>query len=124
MKKLTDKSPSNGFARGPGSQMGTKSRSILELLRKGRPINKLDIEMKLGYSVTETLRRLVGMSYIKKSTYGSGSGCYEITGHGRMSLGEVLASPAPAYAPIINATMTEPYIPSIHNTSRIGVARA
>lgn len=124
-KKLTTaKSPTDGFARGPGSQLGTKSRAILELLRKGKPTNKLDIEMKLGYAVTETLHRLVGLAYIKKSTYGSGNGCYEITSNGRMALGEVLASPPPAYAPIINATMHDPYIPAIHNTSRIGVARA
>lgn len=124
-KKLTTaKSPSNGFARGPGAQMGTKSRAILELLRKGTPKNKLDIEMLLGYPVTETLHRLVGLSYVRKSVWGSGNGCFEITSNGRQALGETLSSPAPAYAPFINSTMTEIYNPAVHNTARIGVARA
>jgi hypothetical protein len=123
-KKLTDKAPSNGFARGPGSQMGTKSRAILELLRKGKPTNKLDIEMLLGYPVGETLSRLLQLTYIRKSTYGSGNGCFEITSNGKQALGESIALPMPAYAPIINATMRATYIPEIHNVSRIGVARA
>lgn len=124
-KKLTTaKAPTDGFSTVPGSQMGTKSRAVLELLQKGRPTNRLDMEMKLGYPVGSTLSRLIGLAYIKRSTYGSGNGCYEITKNGRMALGEVLASPAPAYAPIINATMHDPYIPSIQNVSRIGVARA
>lgn len=125
MKKLTTaKAPSDGFARGPGSKMGTKSRAILELLRKGRPTNKLDIEMKLGYPVTETLKRLVLLNFVKKSMYASGSGCFEIATLGRQALGEKLSSPKPTYAPHINSTMTEIYNPSVHNTSRIGVARA
>jgi hypothetical protein len=124
-KKITTaKSPSNGFARGPGSQMGTKSRAILELLRKGTPKNKLDIEMILGYPVPETLHRLVGLSFVRKSQWGSGNGCYEITTIGRKALGETLASSMPKYAPHINSTMTEIYNPAVHNTSRIGVARA
>lgn len=124
-KKLTTaKSPSNGFARGPGTQMGAKSCAILEFLRKGKPANKLDMEMLLGYPVGETLSRLVGLTYVRKSTWGSGNGCFEITSNGRMALGESIALPTPAYAPVINATMREPYIPAVHNVSRIGVARA
>jgi hypothetical protein len=122
-KKLTtDKAP--GFARGPGSQLGTKSRAILEILSRGKPTNKLDLEMMLGYRVQETLGRLQQHLLLKKSTYGSGNGCYEITGNGRIALGEKLASPPPAYAPFINSTMTEIYNPAVHNTARIGVARA
>lgn len=123
-KKLTDKAPSDGFSTVPGSQMGTKSRAVLELLRKGKPRNRLDIDMVLGMDCAATVSRLVGLAYIKKSTYGSGTGCYEITGNGRKALGESLSLPVPAYAPIVNATMTAPYNPAIHNTSRIGVARA
>lgn len=124
-KKLsTAKAPSNGFARGPGTQMGTKSRAILELLRKGKPRNRLDIDMIMKTDCGATISRLVGLAYIKKSTYGSATGCYEITGNGRIALGEVLASPPPAYAPLINSTTKGDYIPEIHNISRIGVARA
>lgn len=124
-KKLTTaKAPTDGFSTVPGSQMGPKSRAILELLRKGKPRNRLDIDMIIGADCGGTISRLVGLAYIKKSTYGSGNGCYEITGNGRIALGEVLASPPPAYAPIINATTKGNYIPEIHNISRIGVARA
>lgn len=124
-KKLTTaKAPTDGFSTVPGNQMGTKSRAILELLRKGRPRNRLDIEMMLVMTCGPTISRLVGLAYIRKCTHGSATGCYEITGNGRIALGESLSLPTPDYAPITGATMHDPYIPSIHNTSRIGVARA
>lgn len=124
-KKLTpSKAPSKGFSTVPGSQMGTKSRAILELLRKGKPRNALDIDMIVGAACASTISRLVRMAYIRKSTYGSATGCYEITTNGRIALGESLSFAPPAYAPIIGATMRDPYIPAIHNISRIGVARA
>jgi hypothetical protein len=124
-KKLTTaKAPTNGFSTVPGSQMGTKSRAILELLRKGKPRNALDIDMILGMACGGAISRLVRMAYIRKSTYGSATGCYEITTNGRIALGESLSLAPPAYAPITGATMRDPYIPAIHNTSRIGVARA
>ena len=124
MKNLTEKSPEAGFSTVAGSQMGTKSRGVLELLRKGRPLNRLDIDMMLGMSCAPTVSRLVGLAYIKKSTYGSGNGCYEITSNGRKALGESMALPVPAYAPITGATMRETYMPGIHSVSRIGLARA
>ena len=117
-KKLTDKAPSNGFARGAGSQMGTKSRAILELLRKGKPTNRLDIEMMLGYPVAETISRLIQLTFIRKSTWGSGNGCYEITNIGRQALGESLALPDPTAMRICAATSTGHYIPGLHNISQ------
>lgn len=124
-KKLTTtNAPSDGFACGPGSQMGTKSRAILEILSRGKPTNKLDLEMILGYRVAETLGRLQQHLLVKKSTYGSGNGCFEITSNGRQALGEKVSMTAPNYTPIVNATMKEIYNPAIHNTARIGVARA
>lgn len=124
-KKLTTaKAPTDGFSTVPGSKMGPNSRAILELLRKGKPRNRLDIDMIIGADCGGTISRLVRMAYIRKSTYGSATGCYEITTNGRAALGESLSLTPPAYAPITGATMRETYIPSIHNTSRIGVARA
>lgn len=124
-KKLTTaKAPTDGFSTVPGSQMGTKSRAILELLRKGKPRNRLDIDMLLGMDCGATISRLLGLAYIKKSTYGSGNGCFEITSNGRKALGESMALSVPAYAPIVNATMREVYNPDVHRISRIGLARA
>lgn len=124
-KKLTTaKAPTDGFSTIPGSQMGTKSRAILELLRKGKPRNRLDIDMVLGMDCGATISRLLGLAYIKKSTYGSGNGCFEITSNGRKALGESMALSVPAYAPIVNATMREVYNPDVHRISRIGLARA
>lgn len=114
----------NGFSGKAGSQVGTKSRAVLELLRKGKPLNRLEIDMMLGMACAATVSRLVGLAYIKKSTYGSGNGCYEITTNGRKALGESMALPVPTYAPITGATMRDPYLPGTHTVSRIGLARA
>ena len=110
---------------GPGSQLGTKSRAILELLRKGRARNRLDIEMLLGYECRKTISRLIGMRYLKNGgTLGANSGLYEITNAGREALGEALTLKTPMHAPHCAATMRAPYIPSVHGVSRVGLARS
>lgn len=117
----TLKSPTTG----PGSQLGTKSRAILELLRKGRARNRLDIEMLLGYECRKTISRLIVMRYLKNGgTLGANSGLYEITNAGREALGEALTLKTPTYAPHCAATMRAPYIPSVHGVSRVGLARS
>ena len=125
MKKLsTAKSPVNGIS-APGSQMGVKSKAVLELLRKGRARNRLDIEMLLGYTCGPIINRLIGANYIKNGgSLGANCGLYEITNAGRIALGEALSLKTPSYAPICPATIKETYIPSIHGISRVGIARS
>lgn len=108
---------------GPGSQMGQKSRAVLEVLRKNGRMNCLDIEMKLGVAqLARTIHNMYGLGYIKTPV--GIPGMYEITNAGREALGEALALKTPTYAPHCTATMKAPYIPAVHNTSRIGVARS
>jgi hypothetical protein len=110
---------------GPGSQMGTKSRAILECLRKNGRKNRLDLEMLLNMGpLGPALSRLGGMSYVIRGMHGSATGCYEITRQGRAALGEALELTPPQEIRVCNATMSGRYIPEIHNTARIGVARA
>jgi len=106
----------------PGSQMGTKSRAILECLRKNTRLNRLDLEMKLGMSqLGNTINRLYGLGYIKQ--FGGQIGVYELTKAGRVALGEALTIEAPSIIRICNATSREIYNPSVHLISRVGVAR-
>jgi hypothetical protein len=111
---------------GPGSQMGTKSRAILECLRKNGRKNRLDLEMLLSIGpLSAALSRLSLLAYVvKASPSGVDSGIYDITRQGRQALGEALDLPEPKTVRFCNASTTGPYIPSIHNTSRIGVARS
>ena len=110
---------------GPGSQMGTKSRAILECLRKNGRKNRLDLEMLLNMGpLGPTLNRLSGMSYVTKGMHGSATGCYEISRQGRLALGESLAMAEPTDIRICAATSHGNYVPSIHSVSRIGLARS
>lgn len=107
-----------------GTQMGTKSRAILELLHRTKPTNALDIDRLLGMPCSAALARMQTLGYVRKATHGPVNGCYEITDLGRMAIGEAAALPKPAYIPHIAATMRGIYDPRVHNVSRIGVARA
>ena len=105
--------------------MGTKTRAVLELFRKGRALNRLDIEMLLGYECRKTINQLLSMLYIKNGdSLGANAGMYEITNAGRRALGEPLTLQMPKPAPHCAATMRAPYIPEVHGVSRIGLARA
>ena len=105
--------------------LGVKSRAVLECLRKNGRKNRLDIEMMLSMGqLTRTLTRLVGLQYIYLSSNGAqGSSLYSITRQGCIALGESFELPTPQQVKFCNATTTGNYIPGIHNTSRIGVAR-
>lgn len=124
MTPRNEKKPEAGFTTIPGSRLGDKTLGILNILTKGTPRNRLDLEMMLSFAATNPLSRLLAAGYVRKATWGHTTGCYEITHLGRHALGEAITLPTPAYAPVINATMREPYIPAVHNVSRIGVARA
>jgi len=118
MTKLTTPTSTNGFSTVPGSQMGTKSRAVLECLRKNGRKNRLDLEMLLSMALGPTLNRLGGLNYITKCMHGSATGCYEITRFGRAAIGESMALNVPSYAPITGATMTKPYVPGLHNRAQ------
>jgi hypothetical protein len=109
----------------PGSQMGTKSRAILECLRQNGRKNRLDLEMLLNMGpLSKALDRLRHVAYISMTSHGGkGVGIYDITRQGRQALGEALDLPEPKTTRFCNASMTGLYDPAIHNTSRIGVAR-
>lgn len=107
---------------GPGSQMGTKSRAILECLRKNGKLNRLDLEMKLNIGQLNTaIKRMYGLGYVKNPT--GIAGMYEITQAGRIALGESLAINSPVIDRICNGTMTSVYNPLKDGISRIGLAR-
>ena len=113
--KLTKSTNPDGFSSKAGSQMGIKAKGLLECLRKNGRKNKLDLEMMLSMQLTSTLNRMERMSYITKCRHGSATGCYEITNNGRIALGESITLSVPSYAPISNATMSDPYLPGVHN---------
>ena len=105
----------------PGSQMGTKSRAVLECLSKNPRLNRLDLEMKLSMGqIGPVNNRLFGLGYIKQSGL---HGRYEITNSGREALGEALEIKAPSITKICNGTSREIYNPSVHLLARVGVAR-
>ena len=107
---------------GPGSQMGTKSRAILECLRKNGKLNCLDLEMKLNIgNLRITINRMYGLGYIKNPT--GISGMYEITKAGRIALGESLSVPSSGIERICNGTMKGIYNPLTDGVSRVGLAR-
>lgn len=106
----------------PSVQIGVKSIAVLELLRKGIPRNRLDIDMLLGKDTSHTIPHLISLRYIQKGSYRASRGCYEIT-LGRAALGEALSLTKPSCVPVINATMRDTYNPAIHSGSRIGIAR-
>jgi hypothetical protein len=110
----------------PGSQMGTKSRAILECLRQNGGKNRFDLEILLNMGpLIKALDRLRQVAYICRTAHGGKNvGIYDITRQGRQALGESLELPAPREIRFCNASMTGIYVPAIHNTSRIGVARA
>lgn len=106
----------------PGSMMGTKSRGVLECLRKNGKLNRLDLEMKLNTGNLGTvINRMFGLGYVK-TPFGI-PGMYEITRAGRAALGESLTIDAPEITRICNGTSREIYNPSIHLLPRSGVAR-
>jgi DNA-binding PadR family transcriptional regulator len=110
---------------GPGSQMGVKTRAILECLRKNGRKNRLDLEMMLNIGqLRQSLNRLCSTQYVNKCTHGSATGCYEITRLGRIALGESIEIPRPKEIRICAATTSGHYTPAIHSISRIGLARA
>lgn len=99
----------------PGSQLGVKSKAVLECLRKNGRRNKLDLEMLLRMQLGPTLNRMESFAYVIKCRHGSATGCYEITNNGRAALGESIKLNVPSYAPITGATMFDPYVPGLHN---------
>lgn len=106
----------------PGSQMGTKSRAVLECLSKNPRLNRLDLEMKLSMGqIGPVNNRLFGLGYIKQAN--GIPGRYEITNSGREALGEALEIKAPSITRICNGTSREVYNPSVHLLARVGVAR-
>jgi hypothetical protein len=107
---------------GPGSQMGTKSRAVLECLRKNGKLNRLDLEMKLGMSqLGPVTNRLYGIGYIK--TPQGITGMYEITQAGRIALGEAVEMKPYGNDRICGGSMRELYIPGVHSVARVGIAR-
>ena len=107
-----------------GSQMGPKSKGVLECLRKHSRKNRLDLEMMLNLgNLTQTMTRMCEMGYIKRCGAGSHTGMFEITKMGRVALGESLEIEAPREMRICGGTSREIYNPAIHLVSRIGVAR-
>lgn len=106
----------------PGSQMGTKSRAVLECLRKNGKLNRLDLEMKLGMSqLGPVINRMYGLAYIKTPV--GIAGMYEITSAGREALREALEIEPPKEMRICNGSMRDVYVPSLHLAARLGVAR-
>ena len=107
-----------------GSQMGPKSKGVLECLRKHGRKNRLDLEMMLNLgNLTQTMTRMCEMGYIKRCNLGTHVGMFEITKLGRVALGESLEIEAPREMRICGGTSREIYNPAIHLVSRIGVAR-
>lgn len=107
-----------------GSQLGTKSRGVLECLRKHGRKNRLDLEMMLNLgNLTQTMTRMCEMGYIKRCNLGTHVGMFEITKLGRVALGESLEIEAPKEMRICGGTIREVYNPAIHLVSRVGVAR-
>jgi len=112
---------------GPGSQMGTKSRAVLECLRKNGRKNRLDLEMLLNMGpLGPTLNKLCMKYCIARGTHGSANGLYEITKLGRASLGESLTLAEPTAIRICAATVPKGhyYNPAIHGVARSGIARS
>lgn len=102
--------------------MGTKSRAILECLRKNGKLNRLDLEMKLSIPMlASTINRMYGLGYIKTPL--GIAGVYEITRAGRLALGESLTLDTPKITRICNGSSRELYVPSVHLSPRSGVAR-
>lgn len=102
--------------------MGSKSRGVLECLRKNGKLNRLDLEMKLNMGpLAPVINRMYGMAYIKTPL--GIPGMYEITRAGRVALGESLEIEAPKEMRICGGTSREIYNPAIHLISRVGVAR-
>lgn len=107
-----------------GSQMGPKSKGVLECLRKHGRKNRLDLEMLLNIgTLTQTITRMADMGYIKRCGAGSHVGMFEITKLGRVALGESLEIEAPKEMRICGGTSREIYNPAVHLVSRVGVAR-
>ena len=106
-----------------GSQMGAKSKGVLECLRKNGRLNRLDLEMKLNIGqLHSTVTRLCDMGAIKRCI-GNSVGQYEITQYGRLCLGEALEIFKPRTTRHCNGTMTSVYNPLTDGISRVGLAR-
>lgn len=102
--------------------MGTKSRGVLECLRKNGKLNRLDLEMKLNTgNLGPVINRLYGLVYIKTPL--GIPGMYEITKAGRAALGESLTLDTPTSTRICNGTSREIYNPKTDLAPRYGVAR-
>jgi hypothetical protein len=110
----------------PGSQIGTKSRAILECLRQNGRKNRLDLEMLLNMGpLGKVLERLRHVACISMTAHGgNGVGIYDITRHGRQALGESLDLPEPKTTRFCNASMREPLQYEADTTmGRVGLAR-
>lgn len=102
--------------------MGTKSRGVLECLRKNGKLNRLDLEMKLNIGkLGPVINRMFGLGYIKTPL--GIAGMYEITKAGRLALGESLTLETPKTTRICNGTSKEIYNPNTDLLPRYGVAR-
>jgi len=102
--------------------MGTKSRAVLECLRKNGRLNRLDLEMKLAMSqLGPVINRMYGLGYIKQ--FSGQIGLYELTRAGREALGESLTLETPTKTRICNGTSREIYNPATDLLPRYGVAR-
>jgi hypothetical protein len=107
-----------------GSQLGVKSKSILEVLKNKGHMNRLDLERLLAIApLTVPLNNLSAHRYIIRHTAGVASGTYSITRLGRAAMGEALELKAPAVTRICNGTMKGTYNPLVDGVSRVGLAR-
>jgi hypothetical protein len=103
-----------------GSQLGVKSKSILEVLKNKGHMNRLDLERLLAIApLSVPLNGLSANGYIIRHP----SGIYSITRFGRAALGEALELKAPSVTRICNGTMTGTYNPLVDGVSRVGLAR-
>jgi DNA-binding PadR family transcriptional regulator len=100
-----------------GSQLGVKSKAVLNHLRTHGRTNRLDLERVLGSGpLVGTIQKLNSYGFITRTKTDVTSGCYLITNLGRAALGEALVLPAPRALRICNASSRDIYMPGVHNT--------
>ena len=100
-----------------GSQLGVKSKAVLNYLRNNGRTNRLDLERAISAGpLVGTIQKLNSYGFITRTKTDVASGCYLITNLGRAALGEALEIPAPRELRICNASSRDIYMPGVHNT--------
>ena len=100
-----------------GSQLGVKSKAVLNYLRTHGRTNRLDMERAINSGpLSGTIQKLTAYGFITRTKTDVASGCYLITSLGRAALGEALEIPAPRELRICNASTHGNYMPGVHNT--------